>query len=97
MKKDFCRLITDHELSESELSQFLRTVNQHEIVAVADAYLDGEFVGGVDLIAYETYTGKIVYEVTLKDQLNMDQGESISTQLDEIFDFDFDFEISLEI
>lgn len=94
--KHFCRLVTEHELSNAEIAEYfdiVQSINPTKIVQAHSA--DGETVSA-DVMIY-TSNNDYIYEIVLDDQIDMDEGENIADLLDEEFEFDFEFETSMEV
>jgi len=94
--KNFCRLISVEELDDSEVAEFFDIVQSVIPTKMVVAYTDDDKVK-VNVTAYSSSDNKVIYEIVLDDQVNLDEGERISDMLAEEFDFDFDFETSMEI
>ena len=94
--KNFCRLITEQELDDSEVMEYFDIVQSIIPTKMVIAYTSNGKVG-VDVTAYESKDGKRIYEIVLADQVDLDEGEQISDLLNEEFELDFDFETSMEI
>jgi len=94
--KHFCRLITDQELDHDSVIKFFDIVQSE--VPVENIYgHDEDDKYNVDVVEYSDSKGGYVYEIVLKDQLSLEEGERISDLLAEELPFDFEFETSLEI
>lgn len=93
--KDFCRLVTQQQLDHDDVVTFFDVVQSEVAVERIYGHDDGDKYA-VEVIEFER-KGMFVYEIILKDQINLEEGERISDILAEEFDFDFDFETSLEI
>lgn len=94
--KNFCRLITEHDIDDDQVITFFDIVQSVAHVKLVTAYT-GDDIVSVNVTAYTTEKGESLYEIALQEQLNLDEGEEISDLLDQEFDFDFEFETSLEI
>ena len=95
--KHFCRIITDHELNDEDVIEFFDIVQSVVPSKMVTAY-SGDDKVSVDVMAYTGSTDhQDVYEIILDEQIDIEEGEQISDELNEVFDFDFEFEISLEI
>jgi len=94
--KNFCRLISVEELDDSEVAEFFDIVQSVIPTKMVVAYTDDDKVKA-NVTAYSSSDNKVIYEIVLDDQVNLDEGERISDMLAEEFDFDFDFETSMEI
>ena len=95
--KHFCRIITDHELSDDDVVEYFDIVQSVVPNKLVTAYRGDDKVS-VDVMAYTGSTDhQDVYEIILDEQIDIEEGERISDELDEVFEFDFEFEISLEI
>jgi len=96
MTKNFCRLITDHELDHDEVVEYFDIVQSYVSSKIIIAHTDDERIEA-DVIEYQGQDGSFVYEIVLQDQINLEEGEYIADELLEEFDFEFEFETSLEI
>ena len=98
--KHFCRLVTNVELSDDDVIEFYDIVQSIVSTKLVTAYTSGnEEVVSVEVIAYtdpDTATQN-VYEILLQSDISPDEGDSISNELLNTFDFDFDFEASVEV
>jgi hypothetical protein len=96
--KHFCRLITQEELSNEDVTEYFDIVQSVVPVKLVVAHSeDGEHVSA-EVIIYEGTNDRFIYEIVLQEQISLDEGEDISDELAASFpDIDFDFETSLEI
>lgn len=102
--KNFCRLATYHELSDDEVIEFFDIVQSVVPTKLLTGFSnDGEIVS-VDVISYTDSSSKDddgndqkVYEIVLNENIDPDDGDTISKELADEFDFDFEFEASIEI
>jgi len=95
--KYFCRLITEQELDNQDVAEYYDIVQSVVSPKVVVAHSeDGEDVEATVLV-YEGEQGVHIYEIVLTENVDMDEGEVISDELAEAFEFDFEFESSLEI
>jgi len=98
--KHFCRLLTDHELSDEDVIEFYDIVQSVVSTKLVTAYTgDNQEVVSVEVIAYTDpdTASQNVYEILLAGDISPDEGDAISNELLQAFDFDFDFEASIEI
>jgi hypothetical protein len=95
--KYFCRLVTTHELDNSDVAEYYDIVQSvvptKLVTAVSD---DGDSISA-QVIVYEGENDYFVYEIILQEQVNLDEGETISDTLMQEVEYDFEFETSLEI
>ena len=95
--KYFCRLVTTHELDNSDVAEYYDIVQSvvptKLVTAVSD---DGESISA-QVIVYDDENDYFIYEIILQEQVNLDEGETISDTLMQEVDYDFEFETSLEI
>ena len=98
--KHFCRLLTNYELSDEDVIEFYDVVQSivPTKLVTADSSENQEVVS-VEVIAYTDpdSTTQNVYEILLQGDISPDEGDAISAELLDIFEFDFDFEASIEI
>jgi len=98
--KHFCRLLTNHDLSDEDVIEFYDIVQSVVPTKLVTAYTsDNQEVVSVEVIAYadpDSFTQN-VYEILLTDDISSEDGDAISEELLKEFDFDFDFEASIEI
>jgi hypothetical protein len=98
--KHFCRLLTDHELSDEDVIEFYDIVQSVVSTKLVTAYTgDNQEVVSVEVIAYTDpdTASQNVYEILLAGDISPDEGDAISNELLQAFDFDFDFEASIEV
>jgi len=98
--KHFCRLLTNHELSDEDVIEFYDVVQSVVSTKLVTAYTgDNQEVVSVEVIAYTDpdSASQNVYEILLDGDISPDEGDAISNELLQAFDFDFDFEASIEI
>lgn len=95
--KNFCRLVTLVDMTDEEVLEYFDVVQATVPAKLTVAYTDQDEKVTVNVIAYHGENDKYIYEIILDEQLDLDEGEQISDELAEIYDFDFDFETSLEI
>ena len=98
--KHFCRLLTNHELSDEDVIEFYDVVQSVVSTKLVTAYTgDNQEVVSVEGIAYTDpdSASQNVYEILLDGDISPDEGDAISNELLQAFDFDFDFEASIEI
>jgi hypothetical protein len=94
--KNFCRLVTDHELTDEEVIDFFDIVQSIVPTKILTGFSGTGDVVSVDVIAY-TDQNQQVYEVVLKENIGPDDGDTIAEELANEFNFDFDFEASVEV
>ena len=102
--KNFCRLVTYHELSDDDVIEFFDVVQSIVPTKLLTGFSsDGEVVS-VDVIAYtdpsskdENGNDQQVYEIVLTDNIDPEDGDAIAEELGNTFEFDFDFEASIEV
>lgn len=98
--KHFCRLLTNHELSDEDVIEFYDVVQSIVPTKLVTAYSsENQEVVSVEVIAYTDPDSATqnVYEILLQGDISPDEGDEISNELLNVFDFDFDFEASIEI
>lgn len=98
--KHFCRLLTDHELSDEDVIEFYDVVQSIVPTKLVTAYSsENNSVVSVEVIAYTDpdSVSQNVYEILLQGDISPDEGDAISNELLNTFEFDFDFEASIEI
>jgi hypothetical protein len=98
--KHFCRLLTNHELSDEDVIEFYDVVQSIVPTKLITAYSsENQEVVSVEVIAYTDPDSATqnVYEILLQGDISPDEGDEISNELLSVFDFDFDFEASIEI
>lgn len=98
--KHFCRLLTDHELSDEDVIEFYDVVQSIVPTKLVTAYSsENNSVVSVEVIAYTDpdSVNQNVYEILLQGDISPDEGDAISNELLNTFEFDFDFEASIEI
>ena len=96
--KHFCRLITQVELDNDQVMEYFDIVQSISPTKIVKAYSeDGDSISA-DVTVYSADDNESIYEIVLEDQLNLEEGEAISDELNvELNDIDFEFETSLEI
>ncbi len=98
--KNFCRLLTNEELDDSDVIEFFDIVQSVVPTKLVTAYTaDNKEVVSVEVIAYTnpSNNNQTIYEIILADAIEPEEGDSIAQQLNDAFDFDFDFEASIEV
>jgi hypothetical protein len=98
--KHFCRLLTNHELNDEDVIEFYDVVQSIVPTKLITAYSsENQEVVSVEVIAYTDPDSATqnVYEILLQGDISPDEGDEISNELLNVFDFDFDFEASIEI
>lgn len=96
--KHFCRIITQAELTDSEVIEFFDVVQSVVSTKMVTGYSAASAdTLSVDVIAYVIQQDQNVYEILLNEPIDVNEGDEISSLLVEEFsDIDFDFEASLE-
>lgn len=95
--KYFCRLITEHELSDSEIIDYfdiVQSIAPAKLVRAIES--DGDVVS-VTVTSYTDSENDNVYEIVLERELESAESSQIADQLTTEFDFDFEFETNLEV
>ena len=95
-QKYFCRLVTTHELDNDDVAEYYDIVQSIVSTKVVVAYGDDDTVEA-NVLVYTGQNDSFIYEIVLNENVDLDEGEQISDELTEVFDFDFEFESSLEI
>jgi hypothetical protein len=98
--KHFCRLLTNHELSDEDVIEFYDIVQSIVPTKLVTAYTNNnQEVVSVEVIAYTDPNSDTqnVYEILLTNDISPEEGDQISEIFYDEFDFDFDFEASVEI
>ncbi len=98
--KHFCRLLTNHELADEDVIEFYDVVQSIVPTKLVTAYTDNnQEVVSVEVIAYTDpdSSSQNVYEILLEGDISPEEGDAISNELLNSFEFDFDFEASIEI
>lgn len=93
--KNFCRLITDHELGDEEVIDFFDIVQSVVPTKILTGFSGTGDVVSVDVMAYIDQS-QYIYEIILKEDIGPEDGDTIAEGLANEFDFDFDFEASVE-
>lgn len=93
--KNFCRLVSDHELSDDEVIDFFDIVQSIVPTKILTGFSGTGDVVSVDVMAY-TDQAQYIYEIILKEDIGPEDGDTIAEELANEFDFDFDFEASVE-
>lgn len=93
--KNFCRLVTDNELSDEEVINFFDIVQSVVPTKILTGFSDSGDVVSVDVVAY-TDQSQYIYEIILKEDIDPEDGDAIAEELANEFEFDFDFEASVE-
>ncbi len=94
--KNFCRLVTGHELTDEEVIDFFDIVQSVVPTKILTGFSGTGDVVSVDVMAY-TDQAQYIYEVILKEDIDPEDGDTIAEELANEFDFDFDFEASVEV
>lgn len=94
--KYFCRLITEQELDNQDVAEYYDIVQSVVSPKLVIAHTDDDQVEATVMV-YEGEDSTYIYEIVLNENVDIDEGETISDELAEAFDFDFEFESSLEI
>jgi hypothetical protein len=93
--KNFCRLVSEHELSDEEVIDFFDIVQSIVPTKILTGFSGTGDVVSVDVMAY-TDQAQYIYEIVLKEDIDPEDGDAISEELANEFEFDFDFEASVE-
>jgi hypothetical protein len=93
--KNFCRLVSEHELSDEEVIDFFDIVQSIVPTKILTGFSGSGDVVSVDVMPY-TDQAQYIYEIVLKEDIDPEDGDSISEELANEFEFDFDFEASVE-
>jgi len=93
--KNFCRLVTGHELTDEEVIDFFDIVQSVVPTKILTGFSGTGDVVSVDVMAY-TDRAQYIYEIVLKEDIDPEDGDIISAELANDFEFDFDFEASVE-
>ena len=95
--KHFCRLVTQDELDNKEVTQYFDIVQSVCPSKIVKAYSEDGTMIEANVTVYEANNDKTIYEIVLEQQLDLDEGEEVSDELGEEFpELDFEFETSLE-
>lgn len=94
--KYFCRLVTEQELDNDDVIEYYDIVQSIVTPKVVVAHTDDDMVEA-NVLVYTGQNDTYIYEIVLSENVDLDEGEQISDELAEVFDFDFEFESSLEI
>ena len=94
--KNFCRLVTGHELTDEEVIGFFDIVQSVVPAKILTGFSASGDVVSVDVLAY-TDQSQYIYEIILKEDMGPDDGDAIAEELANEFEFDFDFEASVEV
>ena len=94
--KYFCRLVTEHELDNDDVAEYYDVVQSIVTPKVVVAHGEDGTVEA-NVIVYTGQNDTFIYEVVLNENVDLDEGEIISDELAEVFEFDFEFETSMEI
>ena len=94
--KYFCRLITETELDNQDVAEYYDIVQSIVQPKVVVAYGEDDTVEA-NVLVYTGQNDSFIYEIVLMENVDLDEGEQISDELAEVFEFDFEFESSLEI
>ncbi len=97
MIKQFCRLVVDTELDREEVSEFYDVITSIVPAKVVVATTDDDQTVSVEVTVFENNQGSYVYEIVLQDHVEETEGDQITQDLEDVFEFDFEFEISMEI
>ena len=99
--KHFARMLTREELSDEDVIVYYDIVQSVVSTKLITAYDDEKQQVGVEVMAYtsEDEDGEMwIYEIVLDEEIDADEGDTISEQLFEEFDdIKFTFEASVEI
>ena len=94
--KYFCRLITETELDNDDVAEYYDIVQSIVPPKLVVAYGEDDMVEA-NVLVYTGQNDSFIYEIVLKENVDLDEGEQISDELAEAFDFDFELESGLEI
>lgn len=95
--KHYCRLITKIDLDHEDVIEYYDVVQSVLPVKMVTSHTEEDDSVSVIVTEYEGENGLHIYDIVLKEQASIEEGEEISDMLYEEFDFDFDFETSMEI
>lgn len=95
--RHFCRLVTSIELTDEEIIDYFDIVQSIVPVKLVTAMTDDEETVSIQVTEYTSDNDTFIYEITLSEQLDINEGEQIADMIAEEFDFDFEFETSLNI
>ena len=93
--KNFCRIVTDHELSDEDVIDFFDIVQSVVPTKILTGFSGTGDVVSVDVVAY-TDQSQYIYEIILNENIDPEDGDAIAEELANEFEFDFDFEASVE-
>jgi hypothetical protein len=93
--KNFCRIVTEHELSDEDVIDFFDIVQSVVPTKILTGFSGTGDVVSVDVVAY-TDQSQYIYEIILKEDIDPEDGDAIAAELANEFEFDFDFEASVE-
>lgn len=96
MRKNYCILVTDHELDSSDVEEFFDVVDEVAQAKIITGHTTDSGTVDIEVTVYHN-DNKYGYEIVLNKALTLSEGERISDILNEIFEFDFDFEINVDI
>jgi|11BtaG_2_1085332.scaffolds.fasta_scaffold00032_68 hypothetical protein len=95
--KHFCRLITKEELSNDDVVNYFDIVQSVCPSKIVKAYSNDGTQIEANVTVYEADNDKLIYEIVLEQQLDINEGEDIADEIAEEFpDLDFEYETSLE-
>ena len=99
--KHFVRMLCREELSDKDVIVYCDIVQSVVPTKVLTAYDEEKAKVGIEVIAYtsEDDDGDMfIYEISLEDEIDAEEGDKISKQLFEEFpDIKFTFEASVEV
>lgn len=93
--KNFCRIVTEHELSDEDVIDFFDIVQSVVPTKILAGFSGTGDVVSVDVVAY-TDQSQYIYEIILNENIDPEDGDAIAEELANEFEFDFDFEASVE-
>lgn len=94
--KNFCRLVTYHELSDDDVIEFFDIVQSVVPTKLLTGFSKSGEVVSINVTVYTDHNDQNVYEIVLNEEIGPDEGDTISQELADEFDFDFEFEASIE-
>lgn len=99
LSKQFCRLITEHELDDQDVIDFFDVVQSVVPAKLVYGYSDqSDEKVSIDVMSFQdAASGHHVYEIVMAEKLDPEDGDIITSELEQLFDFDFDFEASIEV
>lgn len=99
--KNFARMVSREQLSDEEVELFfdiVQSVVPTKIIVAYDTNNDEVEVEVISFTDSDQDGDLFVYEVILQEEIDLDEGDQISTELfDEFDDITFTFEASIEV